>query len=50
MTPGYPPDLPAPDRPPASRAPAAQAAVPADRIALVDLLDRVLAGVKSAAH
>jgi hypothetical protein len=39
MTPGYPAD-----RPTASRAPAGRAAVPADRIALVDLLDRVLAG------
>jgi hypothetical protein len=41
----YPADRPPADRPPASWAPSAdRAAFPGDRIALVDLLDRVLAG------
>jgi len=39
VTPGYPAN-----QPPADRAPADRVALPADRIALVDLLDRVLAG------
>jgi Gas vesicle protein len=39
VTPSYPAD-----RPSADRAPAERVALPADRIALVDLLDRVLAG------
>jgi len=39
VTPSYPAD-----RAPGDRAPAERVALPADRIALVDLLDRVLAG------
>ena len=44
MTSRYPADRPPPYRPPAQRARAERVALPADRIALVDLLDRVLAG------
>jgi Gas vesicle protein len=45
MMASYPADRPGAYRPPADWAPAAdRAAFPGDRIALVDLLDRVLAG------